>query len=113
MIAGIILCSALSIRRSALEKVDPQYPPEVLAQKAKDILQRFGYTGRPFGEAYEFDWEYSLVNYIDEHEKPFPGWADILAKRPTLLRFWYRQSPYALTPLSFHDDLLTPSDPDR
>jgi predicted Ser/Thr protein kinase len=108
VIAGIILCSGLAIRRSALEKLDPQYPPEVLAQKAKDILQRLGYTERPFDEVYEFDWEGSFVNYLRDHEKPFPGWPEVLSKRPTILRFWYRQSPYPLTALSFHDDLLTP-----
>jgi len=31
---------------------------------------------------------------MEYDEKPFPGWSAILSKRPTLLRFWYRQSPY-------------------
>ena len=32
----------------------------------------------------------------------------MFAKRPPLLRFWYRQSSAPLTGVEFHDDLLTP-----
>ncbi len=108
VIAGIVLCSVLSIRRSAVEMLDPQYPPEVLAQRAKDALAHLGYTARPYDEAYGFDWADSFLSYVRANGKPFPGWSAILSKRPRLLRFWYRQSPYPLTAYSFHDDLLTP-----
>jgi serine/threonine-protein kinase len=108
ILLGIVVCSTLAIRRSAIERIQPEYPPEVLRQKARDILRDLGYTARPADEAWDFDWEYAFRAYVGEHEKPFPGWDQILTKRPTLLRFGYRQSPWPLIGISFHDDLLTP-----
>lgn len=107
ILIGLGVLVALWLHRSALEKLDPQYPPEVLAQKAMDVIKIAGYAARPFDRIYGFDWESGLIGHASQ-EKPFPGWPAILSRRPAILSFWYRQSPWALTALSFHDDLLTP-----
>src|SRR5207249_559301 len=59
-------------------------------------------------DAYEFSWAHSFQEYVEKNDKPFPDWNKVLSERPPLLQFWYRQSPYPLTAVEFHDDHLTP-----
>ncbi len=108
VLAGIALSFALMIRTSALDQMRPEYSPDVLAQKARDMVQRLGYTRRPFDDAYGFFWDYPLIGHIEKTDKPLPRWKEILQQRPSLLRFWYRESEYPLTAGEFHDDILTP-----
>jgi serine/threonine-protein kinase len=42
---------ALKLRSSALMTLSPEYGPEVLAQKSRDIATKFGASTRPFDEA--------------------------------------------------------------
>ncbi|HLK18219.1 MAG TPA: hypothetical protein VKT81_04650, partial [Bryobacteraceae bacterium] len=108
VVLGIAAFYVLGLRNSALEQVAPQYSPEVLAQKARDIIQRAGVRDAPADAAYEYYWNTSYLNYAQANEKPAPRWSEILKGRPMPLQFWYRESPYPLTGGTFHDDLLTP-----
>jgi len=108
VVLGVIGCYILGVRNSTLELIEPPYSPEVLAQKGKEIIQRLGITDSPADEAYGFYWRPAYRDYVQSNDKPAPHWNEVLKKRPTLLTFWYRQSPYPLTAAEFHDDLLTP-----
>jgi len=108
VVLGVVLYYVVAVRRSALEQVNPQYSPEVMAQKGREIIQRLGFTDQPADEAYGFEWDTAYRNYVQSNDKPAPHWNEVVAQRPTLLKFWYRQSPYPLTAGEFHDDLLTP-----
>jgi predicted Ser/Thr protein kinase len=108
VVLGLAAFYVLGIRNSALERVQPQYSPEVLSQKARDLIQRLGFTETPTDSAYEYYWNNAYLNYVQSNDKPAPRWNEVLRGRPLPLQFWYRQSPYALTGLQFHDDLLTP-----
>ncbi len=99
---------ALEIRRSALERMGASYSPEILSQKAQDLMRTLGFRESVADQAYGFDWDQSFINYVEGHDKPSPDWNKALAQRPMPLHFWYRQSPYPLTALSYHSDLLTP-----
>ena len=107
-IAALIGSWLLDVRRSALEQIHPQYSPEVLSQKARDVVRDGGYTDAPADESYGFNWDQKFADYVQKHDKPNPKWNEILSQRPDMLEFWYRSSPYPLTALEFHDDLLTP-----
>jgi predicted Ser/Thr protein kinase len=108
VLAGLALISTLAQRSSTLERVHPPYPPEVLAQKARDIAERIGYNARA-DEGYDFDWDHEYAALVEkEHAN--------VGDRPTPLVFWYRSSPYPMTAGEFHNDrltpgLLTPDDP--
>jgi predicted Ser/Thr protein kinase len=108
VVLGAIGFYLLGVRDSALEQVNPRYSPEVLSQKARDIVQRLGFTVQPADEAYGFEWNRNYINYVQSNDKPAPRWNQVLTQRPVPLQFWYRQSPYPLTAEGFHDDLLTP-----
>jgi serine/threonine-protein kinase len=108
VLIGLLISQGMAIRTSALERIHPEYPPEVLTQKARDLIAKLGYNLHPADTNVEFEWDYSLVSYIEEHNKPVPPWNQILSGSPSLLRFSYRQSNYPLFAGEFHDDKLTP-----
>ena len=95
-------------RSSALDRTPAPYSPEVLSQKARDIIRNLGFTVDVADSDYRFEWNQATLNYADDHDKPAPDWNKVLAQRPSPLHFGYRQSPYPLTALSYHSDLLTP-----
>jgi serine/threonine-protein kinase len=81
--------------------------PEVLTQKSRELIAQLGYPVRPTDSAYGFDYDGDFQNYVQENDKP-PQWDSVLAARPSLLQYWYRQSPDALVAANFRDNLLTP-----
>jgi len=103
-----VVGAAIGIHFSALEKMQPEYSPEVLAQKAREVIQKVGGSTHPADSAYGLRWEEDFINQVKSDDKPHPDWPAVLAQRPNLLRFWYRQSLTPLTALAFHNDLLTP-----
>jgi serine/threonine-protein kinase len=108
VVLGVAAFYVLGVHNSALERVQPPYSPEVLAQKARDVIQRLGFTEPPADNAYGFYWAKGYINYVHDNDKPAPRWNEVFTRRPLPLEFWYRESPYPLTGGEFLDDLLTP-----
>ncbi len=109
VLAAILTVCVAGNRNSALERLQPEYPPEVLAQKARDIIERLGLQDvRRVDDAYGFYWSGGLLDYAEKHEKHSADWSEFFAQKPPLLRFWYRQAADSLTASEYHDDLLTP-----
>ena len=105
VVLGLAAFYVLALRNSALERLAPQYSPEVLSQKARETVQRLGFREPPADSAYEYYWNSAYLDWIRGTK---PHWNELLNARPVPLQFWYRQSPYSMTGLEFHDDLLTP-----
>ncbi len=108
IVAGLIGQAVLARNLSALERMRLGYSPEILAEKGREMIQKFGYTDRPADEAFGFLFDSEFADFAEAHEKPRPRWGEILAGRPCVLLFRYRQSPYPLVATQFHDDRLTP-----
>ena len=108
VLAGMAASFALALRTSPLDRMRPSYPPEVLAQKARDSLRQLGLTARPGDEAYGFGWNDALTEHVKTNDKPAPRWDAVFSQRPSPLYFWYRQSREPLISTTFHSDLLTP-----
>jgi serine/threonine protein kinase len=107
VLLGLAMVTYLSIHYSALEKMGLEQTPEVLTQKSREIIARLGYAGRPTDSAFGLDYDGDFQNYVEKNDKP-PNWDAVLAARPTLLQYWYRQSPDTLVASDFRDNLLTP-----
>src|SRR5207302_6619252 len=86
------LVAFLGVHYSGLGKMRLDLPPEVLAQKAHEMLARLGYP-RPTDTAFSLDFDTDFKDYVEKNDKPRPDWDAVLSGRPSLLRFWYRQSP--------------------
>jgi len=98
----------LGVHYSGLDRMHLEQSPEVLAQKGREITARIGYTDRPLDSAYGFDYEGDLQEAIEKNDKPRPDWNTILAGRPTLFSFWYRQSPDYMYAEGYRDQFLNP-----
>lgn len=107
VLLGLAVVIYLSIRYSALEKMGLELTPEVLTQKSREIIARLGYGGRPADSAFSLRLDDDFKDYVEKNDKP-PHWDAVLAARPSLLQYWYRQSPDSLVASDFMDNLLTP-----
>jgi serine/threonine protein kinase len=101
------LSTFLSAHYSALEKMQLELTPEVLTRKAREIIVRLGYPERPGDSAFGLDNDDTFQEYVEKNDKPRPNWDAVLAARPSLLRYWYRQSPGDMMAKGFRD-LLNP-----
>src|SRR5882757_4196969 len=105
---GLTCAISLAIHYSALEKMGLELTPEVLTQKAREIIARLGYEKRPMDSAYGIYNNGDVIDNIEKNDKPRPNWNQVLSGRPSLLQYWYRQSPRYMVPTEFHDLMLTP-----
>jgi len=69
------------------------YPPDVLANKAQEMLGRFGYAAKPFDSAHRLYWNKEYLDYIARTEKGPNRWAAMREGREAGIVFWYRTSP--------------------
>jgi predicted Ser/Thr protein kinase len=112
ILAGVLLGLAFavfySVHYSAYDKMSLDLTPEVLTQKAREIISRLGYEGRPADSGFGLDIDGDFQDAVEKNDKPHPDWDKVLAARPSLLQYWYRQSPDDMFAYEFHDNLLTP-----
>ena len=75
-------------RRMPLEK-----PPEVLAERAREILRKAGYPEAPVDSAFGFAANEDYFQYVRNHDRSASRWDRL---PDSALPFWYRQSPRLL-----------------
>ncbi|HUO25077.1 MAG TPA: serine/threonine-protein kinase [Candidatus Aquilonibacter sp.] len=107
VLTGLAFVVVLTIHYSAMEKMDLEKSPDVLAAKSREIIARLGYPGRPADSAYGLSYDDDFTDYVEKHDHP-PRWDAVLAARPSLLQYWYRQSPDYLVAHQFHNVTITP-----
>ncbi len=105
---GLALGVYFSLHYNAFDKMDLELTPEVLTQKAREIIARLGYVGRPADSAYGLDIDGDFQDAVQKNDKPRPNWDAVLTARPSLLQYWYRQSPDDMFANQVRDNLLTP-----
>jgi predicted Ser/Thr protein kinase len=107
-ILGLVLVTYLSIKTSGMGELGLEQSPEVLTQKAKEVVSRLGYAGKPADSSGNFSYDTDFLNYVEKNDKPHPRWAEVLPGSPSPLQYLYRQSPKYMVGTDFHDILLTP-----
>ena len=85
--------------------------PEVLQERAREIIKRLGYADAPFDSHYEFGYEDNYLRYIRENDRSRTRWQQLRVGQPSAILFRYRQSPRSLVP--FNGRVVTPDDPPR
>jgi Protein kinase domain len=98
----------LAATSSMVEKAQLAKPPEVLADKARDLINRLGYTAKAGDSAFAFDDDNDLLNSVAKTDRPYPHWDEIARSRPAPLKFWYRQSPEGMLAIGLQDQMLIP-----
>lgn len=80
--------------------VDLSKSPEVLEDRAKQLVQEFGYTATPKSKAAGFDLDGDYLDYVEKNDKSKTRWNHV----PSAVQFWYRQSPDIFLPLQILAD---------
>jgi hypothetical protein len=72
--------------------------PEVLAERANQIVNKLGYTDAPTDTVYGFSQNSSYLNYAKREDTSPDRFEKIRTGQPVTLYFWYRTSPRYLVP---------------
>jgi serine/threonine protein kinase len=114
-VLGMVACLLLIVRTDALGKLPLDLSPDVLAQRAHDVVAQFGYDPKAVDKAIDFDYDEEFQGWAEKNDKPHSDWNKILAEQPPILRFTYRQSPRYMAPLdlqrSMTPGIVTFNDP--
>jgi serine/threonine-protein kinase len=91
------------------------YPPlekstEVLANKARELIDGLGYRDHRQYESYSFDLYSEFLNEVESLDKSATRWDVLRRERPAAVDFWYRCSPRPLGTQSPRG-VITMSDP--
>lgn len=98
IVAALIAITLLSAKTNLIERIPFELSAEELSAKARETIQRMGYTQRGVGAAYGFGYASDYADYVPKHDSSPTRWAHVGEGRPALVYFWYRQSPRYLYP---------------
>jgi predicted Ser/Thr protein kinase len=102
------LAEFLGIYYNPLAKMRLELTPEVLTQKARETIAKMGYPVPAVDSVSNMEFDSDFQEYVEKNDKPHPNWNEVLAERPSILKFWYRQSPDDMVADGFRDQLLNP-----
>jgi serine/threonine-protein kinase len=100
-VLGMVASLILIVRADALARIPLDLSPEVLAQKAHDVVALLGYDPKAVDQAIDFDWDEDFQRWAEKNDKQPADWNKVLAEEPPILRFTFRQSPRYMLPLDF------------
>jgi hypothetical protein len=110
ILVGLVVLVILGGETNVLQKTPFFNSPEILAQKAREMIQGFGYAAPPADRAYEFSYDNAYQAYAVKQGNP-TAYREQLAKgEPPLIYFWYRQSQQPLV-MSGTASAVSPADP--
>jgi len=109
-ILGLGLAAFVSVKTSAIGKFGLEQSPEVLTQRAKEIVSHLGYTDKAIDSAGDFSYDMDFLRYVEKNDKPHPRWEEVLSGRPAPLQYLYRQSGQYMLGTDFHNFMLTPGE---
>ena len=99
LIGGIALigfCMYASMKVNPHNRIPFTKSPEVLSERANDIIRKLGYTDAPVDAQYYFIYDYAYFNHLRRTQET---WMDISTSQPLLIVFEERQSPYYMSSL--------------
>jgi serine/threonine-protein kinase len=101
----LLLCGRVLVTRAVpLDK-----PPEVLAERAREVLRAAGHGAVPADTAFGLEMNTAYYRYVVENDASPTRWDGLRSGRPALVHFWFRQSPHPLEP--YATIVVSPSDP--
>ena len=96
ILAGLVVLVILGGKTNVLEKTPFPNSSEILAHKASEMVQSFGYIAAPADRAYRFSYDTAYQAYAEKQGNPVAYREQLAKGQPPLIYFWYRQSPQPL-----------------
>ena len=93
IIVGLIITAWLGSKVHYLPQVMRENSPDALVHKARDIIQRLGYTDQPVDQASGAYYDFDYIQYVEQQTPPTKRWEQLTKSQPSAIVFWYRQSP--------------------
>ena len=94
-LAGVVALSPLTTLPGS---VPLDKPPEVLRERAREILARAGYDRKPADHLFAFEANRDYLEELARRDRAgSPAWEDLGASPPAAIQFWYRAAPQPLT----------------
>lgn len=89
---AVLLFLLLSSSATRAERNVPlEKPPEVLAERARDIIANLGYQNSPVDQAHGFYIDSNFPRYLGAQD--FKDWELMRSGQPLTLYYWYKQAP--------------------
>ena len=98
-LAFVVLAAVLSPQRITLSHASVRKSPDVLVDRAHQVLTRLGWESKAIASHWEFTVDGDLVRYSLEQPDRAPQ-ENLFIHRPGGLLFYFRTSPRSLVPLS-------------
>jgi serine/threonine-protein kinase len=96
-LAGLLAVAIIAPSQQITEALHLENPPDALVRDARILLQGFGYTGRPSNRDRGFEYDNEYLTYLGSHPTEAAArWQNPSAGDPSLVTFWYRESPSPL-----------------
>jgi serine/threonine-protein kinase len=112
-VALVLVSTAMNASTKWIMRIAPGKSPEVLVDRARQIVRKAGYTNEPVDSAFGFGYDLDLIRYVQDTDKSPRRWDVVDTIDPVV--FWYRQSPRQLERTDFGFGVgsrrVTPDDP--
>jgi Protein kinase domain len=99
VILGSLAVALLNKRTMITERVPPGKSPDFLAERARQLIAKAGYSDAPQDSAFGYSYYGDLLRYIQNNYKTSDRWNRLAAYNPVV--FEYRQSPRPLERTGF------------
>jgi hypothetical protein len=111
IIVGLIATVVLGAKVNVLRQTPFEKSPAILEERARNVIQSFGYTQPPADRDYGFRVDSDYQDFAERQGKPAAFRDQLSRGQPPLIFFWYRQSPQSLAPYDFLDGIVSRIDP--
>ncbi|MEO8573312.1 MAG: serine/threonine-protein kinase [Pyrinomonadaceae bacterium] len=109
VVLGIVFVTATSKGAFLHRMVPLEKSPEVLSQRSRELVEKFGY--RVVDSYSAFVNESGYVDFLRENDPAPERWQKLSTAQPAVTQFWYRSSPEPLVPVG--NRKVTFSDPEN
>ncbi|HYE66715.1 MAG TPA: serine/threonine-protein kinase, partial [Pyrinomonadaceae bacterium] len=100
VIIGLALIALFAEKLVLYGYVPLEKPPDVLRERARDMIRKFGYAGQAVDDVYGFEYDRASLEYIERHDPSPARWQKLKSGQPAAVSYWYRQNTAYLEPLS-------------
>jgi serine/threonine-protein kinase len=109
VLVGLGLLMLISGKVMLYRFVPLEKSPDVLEDRARNIIKKAGYAEPPMDSGSDFGIDESYMEYTGEQADPLTRWDSLRRGQPAVIYYWYRQGPRYLFP--YNRQMLTASDP--
>lgn len=100
LLAGLAFIVLLAGKVKLFRQVPLDKSPDVIRERANEIVHKLGYGDAATDSTLGVIYDRNYIRYVSEHDNSTNPWDRLKTGRPPVIRFWYRQSPSYLVPLS-------------